>query len=183
MASKRKPSIKNKNTKIWIIAAVTLFVAIVTTIIVVFISSNKHISLEDVKKYCMENNYNTSNFPIDTSRLGNDHLIETSTMCKGSSLKQIHFITYYEPVPEDMLTNSVTGDGDMIILGEGEHYLKIYYNPDWNASSSSYHHDYITYGIIDGNTSIAVTARDEATARRILIEIGYPDKEWYTGQR
>ncbi len=182
MGNKRKPSAKNKKSKIWIIIPVSI-VAVTAAAVAIIMLSNRHIFLEDVKEYCRTNSYSTSNFPIDTSRLGNDHLIETTIVCQ-SSINKIQFSTFYEPIPENWFTDSMPSDGSMITLGEGKNYLKIYYDPNKEASSSNYYyHKSVTYGILDEKELITVTSPDEATARRVLIEIGYPDKEWYTGQR
>ena len=182
MSTKKKTLKKNKNIKICIIAVIPLFIIIAIVVAVVVVLSGKHITLEDVKEYCRKNSYSTSKIDIDTSRLGNDHLIETSIVC-SSSISTINYYTFYDLVPENWFTDSIPNDGTAITLGEGKNYLKIYYNPDKGATSGDYRHDYVVYGIMDGKEMITVVSPDEATARRVLIEIGYPDKEWYTGQR
>ena len=182
MGNKKKQSSKSKKLIIWIIAVIALVAAAATTIIIIVMSLGKHITLEDIKEYCRKNSYATSKLNIDTSRLSDEPLIETAITCK-SSINTISFYTFYEPAPESWFTDSTPSDGTIIILGEGKNYIKIYHDPDVGASYDGYHHNYVVYGIVDGKEIITVSSPDEATARRILLEIGYPDKEWYTGQR
>lgn len=162
---------KMKSKKGLIIAISAGIVAIVVAavaIVLILKNNNKTVTAESVIEYCKSRNGYDPIVSNSGSEADAGTIIRT-LMC-GNDDYTIMAQEYKENIKMDILKKTVENDE---ILDARDNYLK-YYGIETAAGNS-----YYSYGVAEGKLAIGVMARDEATAKKIMIDLGFPDKDWH----
>lgn len=165
-------------------AIIVAIIAIVIVAILLVINSNNsnRVTMESVRKYCNDNNLqinegSSADPKMDyiVCQISNDEAASSQNMLFDDGVG-ITFGVYDSPVLEnESFKNSQEAIMDeWTVLAKSDNYLKMYtqnYMQNNNLNIS-------VYLVIDGNTYALVIAANEDAARKMLLGIGYPDKDW-----
>ena len=172
-----------KTLKIVIISIVAAVLVAIIAIAVVFLVSNSgvNVSMDSVRNYCEKNKMEintavTDEEPkieyldcvdlgvIDESSFSLDSLSESDYMSIMFGVAGKPFMEYQDFVQaRDLLVSSG------VVLEESDNLTKIY---------STLTEGFATYLIFSGNTYMQLTAASDDAARKALVEMGYPDRNW-----
>ncbi|MBP5513072.1 hypothetical protein J6X73_02855 [Candidatus Saccharibacteria bacterium] len=136
------------------IAIIATLAAIAIAVLAVFIVTrpSKVIGVEDIRNYCNQHNLTLS---VD----------QAAAFCTDSTTTQLIFMPY-----DDSL-NGISSTG-VIELENSDEYKKYFARVESSGTDLHY------YIICDDSNCLSVAAISEDAARKVMIEIGYPDRNW-----
>ena len=162
-----------KKTKIIPIVVISAIIVIALVVVLVFMlmPRSSKIGIGNIRNYC--NNHNLTIKETDDSQYVNGTTLECSSTNVDSAL-MISYIHFKEPGDSQsisQITSMVVTYDDGLELENSNEYKKYYI---------SYGRSGDGYCICNDNGCLALVATSDNDARRALLEIGYPDRNWPT---
>ena len=164
-------NMKPKKGLIIAISAGIVAIAVAVVAIVLILKRNNTVSIDSIESYCKSHNYGTGRSAGKLEEIGADETL----MCGSEDDTTILAQTYKDNVSIADIEKRVSGDKSVDlneIIGKGDNYRKYY--SERTTSTNKYY----SYSIIEGKIVVAVIATDEKDAKRIIVELGFPDKDW-----
>ena len=161
---------EKKKGKIWAIILSISAAVIIGIVVVVVLLMNKGggLSMDEVEKYCKNNNLETSIEHHNENGLSADYVV-----CKGGEDDsfQIQYAVFDKVVADidefDQALTLLKAFGGSVLVDSND-YVKIYFGG----------YGTISYMVARGNTFVTISATNNEIVRKTLTDLGYPDDEW-----
>ena len=160
---------EKKRRKWWIVAGCLIgVIAIVVVVLVLVLSSGGGVSMDKVRGYCEKNGMTVDSGTNEEPKM--EYLV-----CQGDGgvASYIAFAVYEQPVMESerFEENYEFMKSVGVVLEESDEYKKIYLGGSENG---------VSYLVIGDKTYMTIIAKDNEVAKKVLTELGYPDRNWGT---